>query len=947
MRCRSRRSLATTILLCLCLLPLLPRPLSAAPAKTEPAKAPPIAIAAESVQALIDQNGSLVQPVRLVIQREGSPIDATIHLGDAVRKELRLTTGKNELYVLVPAVKDAAEITVAVTASDNQSASQTLVLKPVRPLTVYLLPHSHVDIGYTHVQTEVEAAQWRHLEMAIEAAKKSAGNPPGARFKWNTEVLWAVDSYLKQASPEKREAFFDAVKQGWIGLDALYGNELTGLCRPEELLRLVTFAARIAKHTGVPIESAMITDVPGYTWGTVTAFNQAGVKYFSVGPNATDRIGRTTSTWGNKPFWWIAPNGRDRVLVWLTGNGYCNVFRSTKDIVAYLGEVERQAYPYSMIHTRYCTGDNGQPDVNFADQVKQWNETHVSPKLVIATTAEMFRDFERAYGDKIPSVRGDFTPYWEDGAASSARETSLARSAAERLVQAETLWAILDPAKYPADKFDAAWRNVVLYNEHTWGAYNSVSKPDIPFVKQQWAIKQAFALDADIQSRNLLASVAAAEKSPESSAVDVFNTNSWPRTDLVVLSKEQSRAGDRVVAADGSSIPSQRLYTGELAFLAKDIPPLAAKRFTIVAGEPNPQGQAKATASTLRNSIASVEVDPVSGAIVGLRTAGSDQNLVDTKSGVALNRYYYVLSDKVHEAKTSGNATITVKDNGPLVATLQIDSDAPGARQFSRQIRVVDGLDRVDIGNVIDKTPIREKEAVHLGFAFNVPGGEMRVDIPWAVIRPEVDQLPGACKNWLSVGRWVDVSNTECGVTWATLDAPLLEVGSMTANIMGPLTKPEAWLGRLEPSQTIYSWVMNNHWYTNYRADQEGPTRFRYALRPHQGYDAVAAQRFGIEVSQPLVVLPAQGSAPTGMPLLELDTPEVIVTAMKPSADGRAWIVRLFAAAGRNAEVNLRWKAMQPSAVSRSDLSETLGKAVSGPIQIPAWSAVTLRAERP
>ena len=209
MRCRSQRSLATIILLCLSLLPLLPRPLSAAPAKTEPATASPIAIAAESVQALIDQNGSLVQPIHLVIQREGSPIDAKIRLGDAVRKELRLTTGKNELDVLVPAVKDAAEITVAVTTSDNQSASQPLVLKPVRPLTVYLLPHSHVDIGYTHVQTEVEAAQWRYLEMAIEAAKKSAGNPPGARFKWNTEVLWAVDSYLKQASPEKREAFFE------------------------------------------------------------------------------------------------------------------------------------------------------------------------------------------------------------------------------------------------------------------------------------------------------------------------------------------------------------------------------------------------------------------------------------------------------------------------------------------------------------------------------------------------------------------------------------------------------------------------------------------------------------------------------------------------------------------------------------------------------------------
>ena len=51
---------------------------------------------------------------------------------------------------------------------------------------------------------------------------------------------------------------------------------------------------------------------------------------------------------------------------------------------------------------------------------------------------------------RLPEVRGDFTPYWEDGAASSARETGLTRMASERLVQAEALWAILAPEQYPA-----------------------------------------------------------------------------------------------------------------------------------------------------------------------------------------------------------------------------------------------------------------------------------------------------------------------------------------------------------------------------------------------------------------------------------------------------------------------------------------------------------------
>ena len=106
---------------------------------------------------------------------------------------------------------------------------------------------------------------------------------------------------------------------------------------------------------------------------------------------------------------------------------------------------------------------------------------------------------------------------------------------------------------------------------------------------------------------------------------------------------------------------------------------------------------------------------------------------------------------------------------------------------------MIDGLDRVDIINTIDKKAVRQKEAVHLGYAFNVPGGTMWMDIPWAVMRPEVDQIPGANHNYYTVGRWLDVSNEQYGVTWATLDAPFVEVGGMTMYNIGPQNGPEAW----------------------------------------------------------------------------------------------------------------------------------------------------------
>jgi alpha-mannosidase len=835
--------------------------------------------------------------------------------------------------------------------AQSTAAEKGELQQPARKWVVYLLPHSHVDIGYTHRQAEVEQKQWRNIDTALALCAKTAAFPHEARFKWNVEVLWAVDSYLRQATPERRRQFIDAVRAGQVGLDALYGNELTGLCRPEELLRLLQWGAEIGRQCGVKVDSAMISDVPGLTWGTVPAFAQAGVKYISLGLNLGDS-GRAIAAWEDKPFYWLGPDGRQRILCWLPYKGYALGhpsigFKLEQGLPKHLAELEKQGYPYDIAQIRWNVGgDNGPPDVTLPDVVKQWNAKHDYPRMVIATTSEIFREFEKRYAGKIPVVSGDFTPYWENGACSSARETAVNRTAAERLVQAELLSAMLNPRQYPAGQFTEAWRNVILYDEHTWGAFNSITEPDLPFVKDQWKVKQAFALNGDLQSRKLLTAALDGRGAPATGSVDVFNTSSWPRTDLVVLGKEFGAAGYIVTDPDGKTVPSQRLSTGELVFLAHDVPALAARRYAIGDNTYMTMCQVNAEGDLLTAPTVSVRVDPASGAIKSLRSKAVDAELCDLRSGVGLNRYCYVLGNRVKEAQQAGPAKVTVKESGPLVASLLIESAAPGCTNLRREIRVVDGLDRVDIIDVIDKKAVREKEGVHLGFAFNVPDGVMRMDVPWAIMRPEIDQINGSCKNWFSVGHWVDVSNREYGVTWATLDAPMVEVGAITATKMGnPGINPADWLAKLVPSQTLYSMVMNNHWDTNYKADQDGPTTFRYSILPHKKYDAGAAQRFGIECSQPLVAAPARGAAPTGRPFLELDTPEVLVASIKPSNDHKAWIVRLFGAAGKEAKATVRWGTAQPKAVWISNLAEDQCTAATGAIDVPAFGIVTLRAD--
>ncbi len=128
-------------------------------------------------------------------------------------------------------------------------------------------------------------------------------------------------------------------------------------------------------------------------------------------------------------------------------------------------------YPYDIAYIRWSGhGDNASPDPAICEFVKQWNAEHAWPKFKIASTSEAFRAFEARYGDKLPRVRGDWTPYWEDGAGSSALETGLNRASADRLSQAETLWAMLDPASYPAGAFEASLaQRPALFRAHLGG----------------------------------------------------------------------------------------------------------------------------------------------------------------------------------------------------------------------------------------------------------------------------------------------------------------------------------------------------------------------------------------------------------------------------------------------------------------------------------------------
>lgn len=901
------------------------------------------------------------QSVRVELYYLGEPSIADFLYDGKSMLKADIKTGKNEIYLHFDPVNKNEQGVLAISIKGRKTINRAINLKPVRHFEVYFLPHSHVDIGFTHEQDEVARLQWKNLDLALDLVKQTADYPQRSRYKWNAEISWVLDGYLKQASEKRKNMFIEAVKSGSIGIDALYGSTLTGIQREEELYHNTSFANKMIEEYGFDVQSAMITDVPGYTWGMVPSLSQTGINYFSIGPNHMPhlphggaQVGHTLETWGDIPFYWVSPSGKEKILFWMSTHGYSwfhswsigNISHAGGTAVLnFLDELEQQKYPYDMVQLRYNIGnDNGPPDPNMSAFFKEWNEKYEWPKFRIATTLEMMTAFEDRYKDQIPEASGDFTPYWEDGAASSATETAINRNTADRLLQAETLWAMNDSENYPADQIEEAWTNVVLFSEHTWGALQSKSDPDGEFTKKLWEVKKNFALDAQkVAEESIVAAVSRPASSNEVEAIQVFNTLSWNRSDLIRIPKMMKVKGQRIFDDKGSEVPGQLLSTGELAFVARDIPAFGARKYSFKKGTSAPFGDVKVSETKISNEKIAVELDKKSGLIKSITKASNNRQYIDEGDTLGFNAYWYsgnILEDLSH----NHSPKFTIKENGPLLSSIIVETVGAGANTITQEIEVISGFNKINLVNVVDKLKVTDNENVRFSFPFNVPQGDVRVDIPWAVLEPGENQLAGANKNFYSAQRFLDVSNDAYGITLTTADAPIWEIGEMSGqNWMTDLqTRP--WIKNYKPSQTLFTWAMNNAWFVNYKAYQEGEIKFRYTMVPHEKYSAAQAKKAGMEQTMPLIIAPSTKKADTIEPLFKIEgSDEVLVTSFKPSTDGKAWMIRFFNSSEQSNNIEIKWADETTGKTFLSSPLEDMGEQINNILDLAPWEIITIR----
>jgi len=860
--------------------------------------------------------------------------------------------------VWVP-LSEPSEFQFEVEVGKARRASRRIALVRPRRWTLYWLSTNHTDVGYTDLQERCLEIHRRNLDAALARL----GRDPD--FRWSAECALQIISYAENRGPEQVQALVQALRDGKIGFQALFANLLTGLLDHETAARMVWPAGLFARSNGLSFASAQITDVPGQTLTFPMILAASGVRYLASGPNpdralpllpeSEGRENGLAGPWTPYPqlYWWEAPDG-SRVLHWRAHHygdglrfgfqlGPAEMGKRLSDWLLTDPVFLAPDWPYDVALLYGCQWDNAPVDEGMIANLEDFNRRYAYPRIVPGRAEDFFRDVETRFGARVPVRRGDTGLYWEDGAASTASELALFRRAQLALRAAEllALWdertGVADGPARAAER-RAAWRDALLFGEHTWGAAESVDAPDSRQTVEQWEYKRRFVLGAaaaaDVQVADALRRIALGQDRGVSRVI--FNAGSWNRTDVVRIPGGAGRGWSLA----GAEVPAVDLPDGDALALIRDVPALGYVALRETDHAPRPaadEGDATdAAAGGFR-----IRLDPATGAVASLIGPDGKERVKAASPWSGLNQPVYVTGGERSALWTSGDRRTVANPAALDVAQatlvgarrerlpglgvrLVLRRRLAGFPSFTSTVTLYDDLPWIDLENRIEKDPTLRKEALYFAFPFAFVQPTVELEVPLGRMTVERDQQPGACRDWYCHQHWVFLHDAADGVLWSAPDSPLFTLNDIVRG---------TWARRLTPDGTLFAYAMNNYWFTNYAARQGGPFTFRFRISLLAPGDAAEPVRRGWAACDPLYVGPAVDHAAPG-PLISRDTAlfipdrSALVVGAKRADDGEGVVVKVLDVGGAGRSVGVWPAAYAFSAARGVNLVEMNGEAL-------------------
>lgn len=728
--------------------------------------------------------------------------------------------------------------------------------------TIYLLPHAHTDIGYSHDPVVALELHDRFLDCAITLCEQTRGHAEGARFRWTVEVFFQVLHWWERRDEAARARLTECLRCGEIDIGGRYLNG-TECYAPGDVEWELGEFQRLRELTGYAPDTALQNDVNGFPLAFASRLAAAGLNTIVMGLNTT--MGH--SPWRRcEAFRWNVGGGRE-LLVW---NGwiynriktFCHLDRMAAELPGkldeFLGSLPAD-YPYDFAVTSATMGDNIGPFPSLPEQVRLFNEQNTGVRLCLATFSEFGKILAQSAVGKLPVYSGNWPDFWTFGAGAMPQMMASVRRAQRRLALVEKIrglgWADESGGSLT---MDAARRSLALACEHTYDSHSSggsdSGSSDSLRQKAQIRVDASVAESTSmvLLRDHLTAMASTLPKNPVS--VLAVNPHPWPlgldylTNEKGMLAFAASRRPEHLYQFDRE--PTFEALAASGTFGALDLHVPAGNREVVPLKDlPAPQIETLDANSVQRLELAesALVYDPGSGGLASWRTPLGEVLRADA----AWSGFEPVLERPVGGFQIAGGGmedmdpsdcawnpeltfersrlpggvgtitrhalgqrhTLSVGLKGSLLSGIQFTLDA---LRPSRLEMTADWM--LDADSTV--------RALYLALPFQLPGEgdcEYWIDSCGEWFRAERDQIPGTCNSFYQVASGMAVTRDGRTLYLAPADTSLFQCGGFTFSQL-----PSTRLQRRDPFLGL--WIYNNYWGTNFPSNSPGHFRTRFAI---------------------------------------------------------------------------------------------------------------------
>ncbi len=886
------------------------------------------------------KNNEIRQYVTIEVANTGKPRSVNIHIDDIPYEQVNLESGINLIETSVPETVEKRDVKLSIASGSEVLAEYIVNSYPIKHWTVYMVQHSHTDIGFTKPQTEILTDHIRYIDYVIEYCEQTENEPEELKFKWLCEATWPLIEYLNSRPKEQTDRLLKYVREGQIEVTGMFFN-MSELIDENSFKSFLEPIGQL-KKLDIPIKTAMQNDVNGIAWCLADYMPDVGIHYFSMGQNTHRALLPF-----NCPtvFKWESPSGKSSYFYrfdhYRTGNRWGisdkNIQDMAPSVFAYLDNISQQGYPFDAILVQYSGYhfNNSPPSLLPTAVIKEWNEKFVSPKLRSSLFHEFMDYIVDKYDSQLPVIRAAYPDWWTDGFGSAARETAISRQTHADMISVQGLLSIARAKGQPLprdihEKIRHSHTNLLFYDEHTFGAAESISDPMSENSQVQWEQKSSYAWEAFKNAQILYETAGGLIQTnipcDEVPTVTFYNTLNWSRSGTVelFLDNEIVPRNRRFKLVDDSEneLDIQFLHSRRegvyYSVYAENIPPMGYKTYRIIIEEEITPSLPKYSIvdNIIDNSYYRITLDTANGSIKSLFDKELDIEMIDSESPWLLGAFVYETLNNnrrqlerytLTEYTRESLANVRIKPgyNGPIFKNFFIEGDSDGVEKQTGvkiEVRLFHNEKRIELIYTTRKLPDIEPDGIYVAFPFKLDAAKIYFDVQGGTVSSGENQIEGTASDWNTVQNFVSVRNNNNQFILGSNEIPLFQLGGIRT---GQFERKKSF-----EKPHVYSWVMNNYWTTNFRAYQEGEFSWSYYLTSTSDTSNATATRFGWASRIPLHarVMPAgkKNNHPVDYSAFNIDDTNLLMTSCTPSKDTNYLLLNIRETNGENSELKIK-----------------------------------------